>query len=188
MSHSQNETNKNGEKVENAEDLMIDTIAETMDFYGVSRSVGRLYGTMYFKHQPMTLDDMKEDLGMSKPSMSTSVKRLQEINIVKKVWQKGSRRDLFTAEKNFFNYFNEFFGSKWEREVRMFTASIQQAEKQLKEVLEDSETDENVKEQARMDYEQLQNAKKYYDWLGNLTKMVQSGEIFDCTDLTKNRD
>ncbi|QHS24568.1 GbsR/MarR family transcriptional regulator [Virgibacillus sp. MSP4-1] len=159
--------------------MMINTISETMDLYGVTPSVGRLYAMMYFKHHPMTLDEMKEELGMSKASMSTSVKKLQEINIVQKIWQKGSKRDLFTAEKNFFHYFSRFYGNKWEREVRMFLASIQRAETQLKEVVEDSEIDEELREHARLDYEQLQEAQKYYYWLDRLTKLVQSGEIFD---------
>ncbi|HET7615624.1 MAG TPA: GbsR/MarR family transcriptional regulator, partial [Bacillales bacterium] len=93
-------------KIEKAENAVIQSIAETMDLYGVTPSIGRLYATMYFKHDPMTLDNMKDDLGMSKPSMSTAVRKLQDINIVQKVWQKGSRKDLFLAEKNFFHYFS----------------------------------------------------------------------------------
>lgn len=107
------------ELLEDAERLVIDSIAETMDLYGVTPSIGRLYATMYFKHDPLTLDDMKNDLGMSKPSMSTAVRKLQDINIVKKVWRRGSRKDLFMAEKNFFQYFSHFFGDKWERRSKI---------------------------------------------------------------------
>ncbi|MDI5789788.1 hypothetical protein PO124_19530 [Bacillus licheniformis] len=44
-----------------------------MDLYGITRSAGILYGTMYLSDE-MTLDEMREELQMSKPSMSTSVK------------------------------------------------------------------------------------------------------------------
>lgn len=134
---------------------------------------------MYFKHQPITLDEMKEALGMSKPSMSTSVRKLQEINIVQKVWQKGSRRDSFMAEKNFFNYFSQFYGMKWEREVSMFLVSIRKAQEQLNEVIENSETDETLRERAILDYQQLDDAMIYYHWLDKLTKLTKSGEIFN---------
>ncbi|SUM35203.1 transcriptional regulator [Staphylococcus gallinarum] len=53
-----------------------------MDLYGINRSVGNLYGTMLFEDS-MTLDEMREELQMSKPSMSAGVKRLQEFDIVK---------------------------------------------------------------------------------------------------------
>ncbi|MFB4169077.1 choline uptake/conversion transcriptional regulator CudC [Virgibacillus sp. JSM 102003] len=166
------------EKIDLAENMMVNTISETMDLYGVTPSVGRLYGMMYFKHQPITLDEMKEALGMSKPSMSTSVRKLQEINIVQKVWQKGSRKDSFMAEKNFFNYFSNFYGMKWEREVSMFLVSIRKAQEQLNEVIENSETDETLRERAKLDYQQLDEALIYYHWLERLTKLTKSGEIY----------
>ncbi|MFC4558365.1 choline uptake/conversion transcriptional regulator CudC [Virgibacillus kekensis] len=167
------------EKIAQAENMMVNTISETMDLYGVTPSVGRLYATMYFQHQPMTLDEMKEALGMSKPSMSTSVRKLQEINIVQKVWQKGSRKDSFMAEKNFFNYFSQFFGMKWEREVSMFLVSIKKAQEQLQEVIEDSEIEEALQERAKLHYQQLDDALIYYHWLEKLTKLTKSGEIYN---------
>ncbi len=69
--------------IEQARDLVIDSIAETMDLYGITRSVGILYGTMYMRDE-MTLDEMREELQMSKPSMSTGVKKPQDLNVVKK--------------------------------------------------------------------------------------------------------
>ena len=42
-----------------------------MDLYGTNRSVGNLYGTMVFEGS-MTLDEMREHLQMSKPSMSAA--------------------------------------------------------------------------------------------------------------------
>ncbi|WP_080876177.1 choline uptake/conversion transcriptional regulator CudC [Oceanobacillus timonensis] len=181
MEGNQNHFNgeKNKEKISQAENLMVNTFSETMDFYGVTPSVGRLYGMMYFKHQPITLDEMKEALGMSKPSMSTSVRKLQDIGIVQKVWQKGSRKDSFMAEKNFFNYFSHFFGMKWEREVSMFMGNIKKAQEQLNEVMEDSETDEILRERAKLDYQQLDDAMIYYRWLEKLTKLTKSGEIYN---------
>lgn len=87
-------------QIEEAEDIVINSIAETMDLYGVTPSTGQLYATMYFKDE-MTLDEMRDELGMSKPSMSTGVRRLQEIKMVKKVFQRGSRKHNYIAEKNF---------------------------------------------------------------------------------------
>jgi len=170
---------KDKEKIVEAERMMINTISETMDLYGVTPSVGRLYGMMYFKQKPMTLDEMKEELGMSKPSMSTSVRRLQDINIVQKVWQKGSRKDKFIAEQNFFNYFSSFFGMKWEREVNMFLTSIKNAQTKLNEVIENEEANETLRERALTNYKKLELAKKYYHWLDKLTKLTKSGEIFN---------
>ncbi|WP_163581702.1 choline uptake/conversion transcriptional regulator CudC [Gracilibacillus saliphilus] len=167
------------ELLEDAERLVIDSIAETMDLYGVTPSIGRLYATMYFKHDPLTLDDMKNDLGMSKPSMSTAVRKLQDINIVKKVWRRGSRKDLFMAEKNFFQYFSHFFGDKWEREAKLNLSSINDAIEKLQEVLNMEEIDVEMKHRAKQDLQQLKEYRNYCHWLERLVESVESGEIFE---------
>ncbi|WP_277674355.1 choline uptake/conversion transcriptional regulator CudC [Piscibacillus halophilus] len=175
----ENKQQKAEELLEEAESAVIDSIAETMDLYGVTPSIGRLYATMYFKHDPLTLDDMKDDLGMSKPSMSTAVRKLQEINIVKKVWKKGSRKDLFIAEKNFFQYFSHFFGDKWEREAKINLAAIDHAEDKLNEILNDDSVDDDLKEKAEKDLQQLEDYRKYCHWLERLVHSVESGDIFE---------
>ncbi|SFP67580.1 choline uptake/conversion transcriptional regulator CudC [Salibacterium halotolerans] len=166
-------------KVQDAENEVISAIAETMDLYGITPSIGRLYATMYFKHDSMTLDEMKDELGMTKPSMSTAVRNLQDIQIVRKTWQKGSRKDHFTAEKDFFNYFTRFFGNKWKREAELNLYAIHEAQEELLEVLEDEETDAYLLERAQKDLEQLQEYEKYCYWLQKLVGAMESGEIFD---------
>ena len=181
MEHKPNATKQEEleEQIEHAESIMVNTIAETMDFYGVTPSVGRLYGTLYFQHHPMTLDEMKDELGMSKPSMSTSVRKLQDINIVQKVWRKGSRKDLFMAEKDYFQYFKQFFCKKWEREAEMFLTSINESQKKLANVLEHPDLDDELKETAQLDYEQLEAARKYYRWMERLVDFIESDEIYE---------
>lgn len=166
-------------EISQAEEIVIHAIAETMDLYGITPSIGRLYAIIYFKQHPMTLDEMKDDVGMSKPSMSTAVRQLQEINIVQKIWQKGSRKDHFVAEKNFFNYFSQFFGSKWKREAELNLFAIEQAEHRLQTVMEDEKTEERLKERARQDLQQLEEYRKYCYWLQQLVDSIESGEIFD---------
>ncbi|WLR48355.1 GbsR/MarR family transcriptional regulator [Halobacillus litoralis] len=164
--------------IEHAKGLVIDSIAETMDLYGVTRSAGTLYGTMYFEDD-MTLDEMREKLGMSKPSMSTGVKKLQNYNIVKQTFRKGTRRQTFVAEKDFFNFFSNFFTKKWLREVKTNLDAIKHAQKELNDVMEDSEADEVVKQEAEQIYQQLEASKPYYHWLQKLVDSIESGEIFD---------
>ncbi|MGY4690831.1 choline uptake/conversion transcriptional regulator CudC [Salibacterium sp. K-3] len=166
-------------KLNHAENEVIDAIAETMDLYGITPSIGRLYATMYFKHEPMTLDEMKDELGMTKPSMSTAVRSLQDIQIVRKTWQKGSRKDHFMAEKDFFNYFTRFFGIKWKREADMNLSAIHEAQAELRDVINDENIDEQMRVRAKKDLEQLNDYQTYCHWLQKLVGAMESGEIFN---------
>nr|WP_315615745.1 GbsR/MarR family transcriptional regulator [Alkalihalobacillus sp. MEB130] len=163
--------------INRAKDLVIDSLAETMDLYGVTRSVGILYGTMYFE-KDMTLDEMREELGMSKPSMSTGVKKLQEFDIVKKTFQRGNRKHTYVAEKDFFQFFNKFFTKKWEREVNLNLEAIHQAQKVLDEIRQANDVAEGHKREAEEMYHLLEQSKCYYYWLLSLVEGIRNGEIF----------
>ncbi|MFD2924813.1 choline uptake/conversion transcriptional regulator CudC [Halobacillus naozhouensis] len=165
-------------KIEDAKNKVIGAIAETMDLYGVTPAAANLYATMYFEDQ-MTLDEMRTELGMSKPSMSTSVRRLQEIEMVKKTFTRGSRKHTYAAEKNFFRSFMTFYCQMWEREVKMNLKAIEEAQEDLIEVKKDSNSTTEVVAKAQKYYDQLEESKTYYHWLDDLVVSIRSGEIFE---------
>ena len=97
------------ETIAQAKDLVIDSIAETMDLLpGITRSAGILLRNNVLSDE-MTLDEMREELQMSKPSMSTSVKKAQDLNVVKKTFHRGRRKHSFVAEKDFLQIFHKLF-------------------------------------------------------------------------------
>ncbi|CAK6481311.1 choline uptake/conversion transcriptional regulator CudC [Peribacillus frigoritolerans] len=166
------------EILEEAESLVIDAIAETMDLYGVTHSIGRLYGVLYFSEEPMTLNQMSKSLGMSKPSMSTGIHSLVDIEMVQKVWRKGERKDLYKAEKDFFVSFLSFFCKKWERELSVNMQAIEKATEKLNSLLDNPDVPDAIQQKARKDLQQLQDSTQYYLWLKKLVHAFRSKELF----------
>ncbi|MBM7599287.1 DNA-binding transcriptional regulator GbsR (MarR family) [Virgibacillus halotolerans] len=166
------------EKLEYAKDQVIGAISETMDLYGVTPSAGTLYATMYFADQ-MNLDEMREELGMSKPSMSTSVRKLQENGMVKKTYQRGSRKHTYMAEKDFFRSFMSFYCQMWEREVKMNLEAIHEAEIYLSEISKDETVSTEIRAEAKDHYDMIESSKIYYKWLDRLAQSIQNGKIFE---------
>lgn len=80
---------------------VIDAIAQTMDLYGANYSFGQLYGIMFFEDKPMTLEEMKQVMNMSKSNMSYGVRSLMSSQMVTKLEEKRERRDLYVAETDF---------------------------------------------------------------------------------------
>lgn len=173
-------------KIEQAKDKVIGSISETMDLYGVTPAAGNLYATMYFKDQ-MTLDEMREELQMSKPSMSTSVRKLQEIDMVKKTFTRGSRKHTYIAEKNFFRFFKTFYSEMWEREAKVNLESVESAQEDLIEVMKDANSTPDLVAESKRYYDQLEESKTYYHWLYDLAKAIRTGEIFDMIPLDTDR-
>lgn len=165
-------------QLETAKDIVINSIAETMDLYGINRSVGNLYGIMLFKDS-MTLDEMRQELQMSKPSMSAGVKKLQELDVVKQRFTRGSRKQHFEAEKDFFDFFSNFFTKKWQREYTVNFAAVKEAEAIINSILAAEDVDEATREEAKEIKAHLAHSRVYYHWLENISQAIQSGEIFE---------
>lgn len=176
---SLNEENVLEEKRLHIRKQMIEAIAETMDLYGATHSSGQLYGVMFFENRPMTLDEMKTQMNMSKSNMSYAVRSLMESRMVKKLEEKQERKELYAAETNFFTAFQNFFTYKLQREVDVMTGAIDQALPELTElILQESISDEERK-LALQDLHKLRHAKKYYEWLQNFVYALEQGAFFE---------
>ncbi|KAA0545260.1 GbsR/MarR family transcriptional regulator [Bacillus sp. BGMRC 2118] len=167
------------EKLQVARSRCIDSLAQNMNLYGINESVGRLYGLLYFSNEPMSLDSMKEELGMSKTSMSTSVRQLQDLQMVEKVWVKGSRKDLYQGSHDWYQTFTDLFSIKWRVGISANISAINKSISELQELVDEPETSMEIKEEAKADLEKLNYALNYYDWLNRLVDSFESREIFN---------
>ncbi|MGD6855819.1 GbsR/MarR family transcriptional regulator [Bacillus infantis] len=174
----------NEELVAQARERVIESVARNMHLYGVPASIGRIYGTLYFENKPMTLDELKEELEMSKTSMSTGVRTLLELNMVEKVWRKGERKDLYQVKGDWYQNFIDRFCTQWRKGTQMNLDASLRSLKDLEEVLSHTEDDETVKK-AENHLQKITYAIEYYTWLDKVIDLFESREIFE---LTKSED
>ena len=167
----------NWEQYEETVERFIQTIARNMNLYGINPSVGRLYGVLYFAEHPMTLDDMREALSMSKTSMSTGVRILSDMKMVESIHKKGIRKYLYQTEDDWYKSFTSLFGTRWKNQTE---TNIEEAEEAIEKLqaLRGQTTDESLINKIAQDIEKLTYANNYYQWLMQLIKVVESGEIF----------
>lgn len=173
-----NNLSSRNQKLDDARHHYVQSLAETMELYGLNSSMGLLYGLMFFRDGPLTLDEMCAESGMSKTSMSVGIRELNRLKLVHKKIQKGVRKDLYEVERNHYRAFVEFFTLLWMTEVEQGKQGIAASEKALTELMESGElSDEEVLE-VRRDLEKLERAKGYYAWLREMvTSMREGGAI-----------
>ncbi len=158
---------------------MIESIASTMDLYGVNHSFGQLYGIMYFEDRPMTLEEMKDFMNMSKSNMSYAVRALTESQMIYKLDEKKERKDQYVAETDFFRTFRNFFGAKLQREIDVMLSTIREVSPELSEIVLSRHTQADEREQALRDLHKLQHAEQYYVWLQGFVDRMQGGDFFE---------
>ena len=72
--------------------------AEAVQQFGLSNSVGQIFGVIYGSPRPLAFSDVVTSLELSKGSVSVGLRFLRELGAIKAVAIPGDRRELFVAE------------------------------------------------------------------------------------------
>jgi DNA-binding transcriptional regulator GbsR (MarR family) len=89
--------------------LQQDLVAEfgnIYEGYGLNRLKGLILGLLMTQDAPVSLDDMKDLLGRSKGALSSAVRELAPIGLIRKVDGPINRRDYYVLDGDLF--FNNF--------------------------------------------------------------------------------
>lgn len=105
-------------KLETEDNLTVDIRAlelESIDFFvrlmsmlGMPRSVGEIYGLLYFSKEALPMDQIASKLGISIGSASQGLRTLRSLKAVRTVYKAGDRRDHYFAETEFRRLFSTF--------------------------------------------------------------------------------
>ena len=176
---------KGNERLEIARKRIVESIAQNIHLYGLPPSAGRQYGMMFFQNRPLTLDDMSEELGMSKTSMSTSVRALSEAKLVERVWERGVRKDLYKANDDWHQSFIDMFSIRWRRSVSLHSSAIRRSITEIERLISEDTITEEILAEAKSDLEKLFYIRDYYEWLDRLVDAFENHDIFDLVPIKK---
>lgn len=82
-------------KFEAAQDRFLEGIGRISDILGINRSVIQLYTLLYLSPKSLSLDEIVENLKVSKGNVSVNIRQLEKWGAVKNIWVKGSRKDYY---------------------------------------------------------------------------------------------
>jgi len=165
-------------RIEKARYRVIDSIGKNMNLYGITLSVGHLYGHVYFKEHPVTLDEMAAEIGMSKTSISTGMRMLTDLKMVHKVWGKGSRKDLYEVEMDWHQTFADYFAIKWRKSIEQNVQALTRSLAELEQLLAEDRDNETLARGVNADMSKIRSALAYYRWLTRFIDALETGEIF----------
>lgn len=167
------------EAVREAEERVIEAFARSAEVYGASRSLGRLYGELFFAAEPLSLDDLAERSGYAKSTVSTAMSTLERFHLVqRRSLPEQGKRAFFEAERDFWYVIREFLQNEVRREVTVMTRALDEAA----ETLSDAEGGRAERDLERV--EQLRavyhRSERYLDLLAStpvdrLLKLLDRG-------------
>jgi DNA-binding transcriptional regulator GbsR (MarR family) len=77
--------------------------------YGVSITFGRLFGLLLVSDGPLSLDEIADDLGISKSGASVAARELERAGVIRRHGTPGSRRIAYEAVDDMEPVFNATF-------------------------------------------------------------------------------
>ena len=115
-------------------------------------------------------------MGLSKTSVSTGMRTLQDLKMIHKVWNRGSRKDLYEVETDWYQTFADYFSIKWRKSVEMNRHALERSLREMNQLLKEHPDNETLVNILRSDIEKIRAAIQYYDWLNRLIDTFESGQ------------
>ena len=95
------------EELKQIRDVAVEDFGKAYNNWGLSKLKGRIVGLLLFNQMPLSLDDIANELHVTKGSVSTVARQLEEVGLIRKVWVKGDRKDYYEIVSDVFSTTSE---------------------------------------------------------------------------------
>lgn len=130
-------------QIANAKEHFIQGMSRISSFWGFPKSMGAIYGAIYLSPDPVSLNEIMEEVGVSKGAVSTNVRHLERLGMVHKHIEVGERKDFYYAETDFWKIgsgiLREREKSEFDRALKSVGESLEYIDSEPSKV-EDKET------------------------------------------------
>lgn len=164
--------------MKNINNKIIQQVTDNMEFYGYSGTIGHIMAVVFYNSEKMSLDEIAERTGMSKTRMSQVLREMVHLNIARKVFVKGSRKDFYSIESDYYKIFASLYTSNWRELVIRNQKIHEELLKELAAIIDDKETTAEDINEAKAYINDTYDAIAYFTWMDNLVNFFESGEIF----------
>ena len=93
--------------------------------WGVNRTVAQVHALLYLSPQSLTAEEISDALSVARSNVSTSLKELQNWNLVQVDSRMGDRRDYFRTTADVWTLFLTVIDQRVEREILPTMAMLQ---------------------------------------------------------------
>ena len=105
--------------------------------WGINRTMAQIHALLLVSPEPLTQDDMMEELNISRGNTNMNIRELINWGLVERVLLPGERKEYFTAEKDIWKVVKQIVKERKKRELEPMM--------QLLDKLEDVEGDKKDK-------------------------------------------
>lgn len=164
-----------------AREHFLQGVSRISEFWGFPRAMGSIYGALYLSPQPLSLDELVEQVGVTKGAVSTNVRALERLGMVQRRILVGERKDFYVAETDFWKIIKSILR---EREKSEFDLALRMVGESL-EMVEQGETEAEEAELRRFYQKRLGAMQSFFRSLDNLVATLLALDEFRAGALEK---
>jgi DNA-binding transcriptional regulator GbsR (MarR family) len=108
--------------------------------WGINRTMAQIHALLLVSADPMTQDDIMEDLNISRGNTNMNIRELINWGLVERVILPGERKEFFSAEKDIWKVMKQIVKERKKRELEPMLKLLDQLEG-----VEGDKKDKNIK-------------------------------------------
>ncbi len=136
-------------------------------FWGFPKGVGAVYGVLYLSASPLSLDDLVGQTTLTKGAISTDVRALARMGLVRRSSRLGDRKDYYEAETDFYRAIRSILGERQNTEFARSIETVRQTLTELKAAR--GSVDES---ERKFLIERVQALQDFFDAIDSLARAV----------------
>ncbi|NDJ76847.1 MAG: hypothetical protein GYB65_11360 [Chloroflexi bacterium] len=126
------ESAANNEVLQEVHQSVLEGLGQLASYFGFNKIMGQLFGALLLSPMPLSLDDLMEPLSISKASVSTNMRTLEHMGVVREVWVKDDRRKYYEAEHDLWQVLTNVLSSRELRDVNRALAVLEEDAESLR--------------------------------------------------------
>jgi DNA-binding transcriptional regulator GbsR (MarR family) len=121
------------EKLDDWEFAVIDLFLNAANSFGLPKSYGQIYGLLFCRDVPLSMDEVMNLLEISKGSASQGLRALRNLGAISSSFTRGDRKERFFAEIRLRKLVSGFLREQADPHLEKGIARLQQIELLVKE-------------------------------------------------------
>ncbi|MFZ5909818.1 MAG: GbsR/MarR family transcriptional regulator [Chloroflexota bacterium] len=142
-------------------------MSQISHFWGFPKGMGAIFAALYISPRPLSLDELVRQGGLTKGAVSTNVRALARMGLVRPSTRLGDRKDYYEAETDFYKAIRAILKERHNSEFDRAVASV-------RETLGKLEAGRGGEDEAERQFllERLRALQSFFDALDGLVNAV----------------
>jgi DNA-binding transcriptional regulator GbsR (MarR family) len=151
-----------------AREEFIQGMSRISSFWGFPRAMGAIYGAVYLSPTPLSLDEIVEQVGVTKGAVSTHVRSLERLGMVHKQIKLGDRRDYYEAEGDFWKVIKGVLREREQQEFDLALRTVNNSLERVDQAAVEASAEGGDPELAYFYKQRMENMQRFFNSLDNI--------------------